>query len=492
MQGGGATDEEGDGPRTPAADQRSAGPPEAVRSLRGLDMMRKVLANYGMIVVLVGLCVLFSILTLKERMAEGSGAADPVAERIAAELRKSDVILVAGASNTGAEPFAERLHEMLRGQGFAAAELVIGTPRDVRIALEKIERSGRKLAAIATCGAMAHSRLIEQVPERFPAFAGFRLLTPETYVWPDFLKWDNLLAVVDRTVVIAVIAIGMSMVIITGGIDLSVGSLIALSAVISTLLMKKMGGLEAPAWVVAVCFLVGVLGCGAVGGVVGFIIARFKVAPFITTLSVMMMARGLSFMITGGFSIYQVPKAMPWLGQSGILWVPNTVLLLIILYVVAHVFMSHTPMGRYIYAVGGNEETARLSGVPVGFVIVFVYVVSALAAGLGGCIQASQINTGTPNMGLAYELHVIAAVVVGGTSLSGGSGRMLGTLIGAFIISVIQNGMNLLGMGWDTQQVVLGAVILGAVLLDKVRTSGGLSEFVEKKLVPFMARRKAR
>jgi len=183
----------------------------------------------------------------------------------------------------------------------------------------------------------------------------------------------------------------------------------------------------------------------------------------------MMMARGLAFLITGGFSIYQVPPALTWLGQGRSLGMPNTVLLLAGLYVIAHIFMTHTRMGRYIYAVGGNQEAARLSGVPIRRVFVLVYGLSALAAGLGGCIQASQLNTGTPNMGMMYELYVIAAVVVGGTSLSGGSGRILGTLIGAFIISVIQNGMNLLGIESYTQQVVLGAVILGAVLLDKLR-----------------------
>jgi ribose transport system permease protein len=153
----------------------------------------------------------------------------------------------------------------------------------------------------------------------------------------------------------------------------------------------------------------------------------------------------------------------------------------LVLYALAHVFMSHTRMGRYIYAVGGNKEAARLSGVPVFFVTIFVYVMSSLAAGLGGCIQASQINTGTPNMGMMYELYVIAAVVVGGTSLAGGSGKMLGTLIGAFIISVIQNGMNLVGIDSYTQQVVLGAVILGAVLLDKARNSGGMAVLLRKK-----------
>jgi len=189
----------------------------------------------------------------------------------------------------------------------------------------------------------------------------------------------------------------------------------------------------------------------------------------------------LAFMITGGFSIYQVPQALPWLGQGRSLGMPNTVILLMLLYLAAHIFMSHTPMGRYIYAVGGNKEAARLSGVPVNYVLVFVYIISSLAAGLGGCIQASQLNTGTPNMGVMYELYVIAAVVVGGTSLSGGSGRILGTLIGAFIISVIQNGMNLLGIESYTQQVVLGSVIVAAVLLDKMRTGGGLSRFRRKK-----------
>jgi ribose transport system permease protein len=160
---------------------------------------------------------------------------------------------------------------------------------------------------------------------------------------------------------------------------------------------------------------------------------------------------------------------LTWLGQGTTGGIPNTVILLVLLYLIAHVFMSHTRTGRYIYAVGGNVEAARLSGVPVKYIITFVYVISGIAAGLGGSIQASQLNTGTPNMGLMYELYVIAAVVVGGTSLSGGTGKILGTLIGVFVISVIQNGMNLLGMESYTQQVVLGLVILIAVLLDKAR-----------------------
>ncbi len=444
-------------------------------------MTTKMFSDYGMVLVLIVLCIFFSFLTLNEQTPQDSDAIAGLIERVTTEFNKSDIILVVGAVNTGSEPFAEVLGEELEGEGFSNVRVVVGIPRDLRLALDDIRAKGGVLAAIATTGDVPKWLVIELMPEKYPEFSGCKMLAPKSYMWPVFLKRSNLLAIVDRIVVIAVIAIGMTMVIITAGIDLSVGSLIALSAVIGTLLMKKMGGLQAPGWVVLIGFLVGILSCGIVGGLGGFVVARFKVAPFITTLGIMMMARGLAFMITGGFSIYQVPKALPWLGQGRSLGTPNTVILLVVLYVAAHIFMAHTRMGRYIYAVGGNEEAARLSGVPVKRVIVFVYVINSLAAGLGGCIQASQLNTGTPSIGVMYELYVIAAVVVGGTSLSGGCGRILGTLIGAFIISVIQNGMNLLGIESYTQQIVLGAVILGAVLLDKVRSAGAVPAFLSRK-----------
>jgi ribose transport system permease protein len=445
-------------------------------------MAGKILRDYGMILVLALLGLLFSILTLKEQTPQGDTAVAQLIEQVKSRFNSSDIILAVGAVNKDSAPFAERLGEQLKKQGFSNTRVVIGIPRDLRLELDDISMKRECLAAIVTSGDVINWRVIEQIPQNYPNFSSCEVLVPKTYIWPDFLKRSNLLAIVDRIVVIAVIAIGMTMVIITAGIDLSVGSLIALAAVISTLIMKKMGGLQASGWAVLVGFLTGILACGFIGGIGGFIVARFKVAPFITTLGIMMMARGLAFMITGGFSIYQVPKALPWLGQGRSLGIPNTVVLLLVLYMAAHIFMAHTRMGRYIYAVGGNEEAARLSGVPVKFVIVFVYVISSLAAGLGGCIQASQLNTGTPNIGIMYELYVIAAVVVGGTSLSGGTGRILGTLIGAFTISVIQNGMNLLGIESYTQQVVLGAVILGAVLLDKARSGGKLPALLQRKI----------
>lgn len=431
-------------------------------------MLRRLLGDYGMIVVLLGLCVLFSLLTLKKQMPQGAAAVAELVREVESQFEKSDVIVAVGAVNTISATLAESVGRRLAVAGFAGAQVVVGQPRDLRLALDELAAKNEPVAAIVTAGDTARWRVIEQIPERYPQSAGFALLTPRERLWPDFLKRTNLLAVVDRIVVIAVIAVGMTMVIITAGIDLSVGSLIALSAVVSTLVMKQMGGADAPWWAVPVGFFFGMFTCALIGAFNGLVIGWFKVPAFIVTLSIMMMGRGQAFRSTGGSSIYLVPETLTWLGQGTTLGIPNTVILLVVLYAVAHVFMSRTRMGRYIYAVGGNEEAARLSGVPVTFVFVFVYTISAVAAGLGGCIQASQINTGTPNMGDMYELYVIAAVVVGGTSLSGGSGRVLGTLIGAFIISVIQNGMNLLGIGSYTQQVVLGAVILGAALLDKV------------------------
>jgi len=453
--------------------------------------MRKLLTDYGMILVLIALCALFSILTIRKQAPTGAAAAADLTERAKSECGKADAILVVGATNKPSADMATVVGKKLRTAGFIGVRTVVGEPRDVRLALDDVAAKGKTLAAIVTSGEPLKWIVIERVPETHPSFADYRLIAPEAGRWPTFLKRSNLLAIVDRIVVIAIVAIGMTMVIITAGIDLSVGSLIALSGMIGTLAMKHLGASEAGPWVVLFGFAVGTLSCGVIGAAGGLIVANFRVPPFITTLGVMLMARGMAFMIVDGATIDNVPPSLAWLGQGRSWGVPNTVLLLVVLFVVAHVFMSHTRLGRYIYAVGGNEQAARLSGVPVKRVIVFVYVVSALAAGLGGCIQTSQLNAGAPNICMMYELYVIAAVVVGGTSLAGGSGRILGTLIGAFIISVIQNGMNLLGMRSYTQQVVLGGVILGAVLLDRMRGSAGLTALLTTRTHPKRERKEA-
>ena len=441
--------------------------------------MKRLTSDYGMVLVLLLLCVFFSLSTIKRQLPEGAAAAGQVVDLIQREADQADFILVVSSRETSSQETAALIAAALREASYSNVLEVSGDPHDVRSAVDRLRDEKRAPSVISVTGKEINWRLWEILPQAYPELGSTQVITPPLSRQSIFLKPSNLLAVVDRIVVIAIIAIGMTMVIITGGIDLSVGSLIALSAVISTVVMKKLGGLDAPASTVVAGFAMGILSCGLVGALGGMLVARFRVAPFITTLAFMMVARGLAFMITGGFSIYQVPKALPWLGQGRSFGVPNTVVLLAVLYVVAHVFMNRTRLGRYVYAVGGNEEAARLSGVPVRGVTVFVYVVSALAAGIGGCIQASQLNTGTPNCGQMYELYVIAAVVVGGTSLSGGSGKILGTLIGAFIISVIQNGMNLMGLESYTQKVVLGLIILAAVLMDKLR---GRSPFASLKL----------
>ena len=156
-------------------------------------------------------------------------------------------------------------------------------------------------------------------------------------------------------------------------------------------------------------------------------------------------------------------------GVDPLFKIPNAVILMVILYVIAHLLMSRTTLGRYIYAVGGNEEASRLAGIRVKRILFFVYTLCGMLAGLGGVVMASQLKSGAPTYGVTYELYVIAAVVVGGTSLSGGEGRIFGTLIGALVIGVIQNGMNLTNVETYTQKVVLGLVILGAVLLDRLK-----------------------
>ena len=305
----------------------------------------------------------------------------------------------------------------------------------------------------------------------FPALKNTRMVRPRPHAWPVFLKTDNLLNIANQIAVIAIMAIGMTMVILTGGIDLSVGSLLALSAVIATGFIRDFAGGESagPGGMILACFAaIGI--CGVVGAFSGLMITRFGIPPFIVTLAVMLVGSGMAYTLAEGQSIYQLPDSFTRLGRGAdIVSLPNAVVVMLLLYVLAQVLMTRMIAGRYLYAVGGNRLAARLSGVPVERVLMFAYIMSALLAGLGGVIMASQLKSGSATYGNMYELYVIAAVVVGGTSLSGGQGKMMGTLIGAFTIAVIQNGMNLTNVESYTQKVVLGAVILGAVLIDKVR-----------------------
>ena len=252
--------------------------------------------------------------------------------------------------------------------------------------------------------------MFDRLEEQFPLLAGLKIMTPSAYSWPNFLKSENLLNVANQIVVIALIAVGMTLVIVSAGIDLSVGSLVALSAVISTLLIRDAAGAEeASNWAMFWCCLGGVSACGLAGTLSGLMVALFSIPPFIVTLSMMLVASGLAYILAQGQSVYEVPDSFVWLGRGADLGVPNAVILMAALYAVAHVIMTRTTLGRYIYAVGGCPEVARLSGVRVRAVLIFVYGLCGALAGLGGVVMASQLKSGSPTYGQMYELYVIAA-----------------------------------------------------------------------------------
>jgi len=419
-------------------------------------------ADYGMFFVLLILCVYYSWATYSEQQ---SGGAEGAAQ-ISAMLQNGEVVFVAGRD----APEDQLFVDALKARVTTVVGSVNGQPGDVLQAIRGLSEKKTKLNAVVVTPAVADWPVFENLEKKFPELGKPRLLTPRTYYWPNFLKSSNLLNVANQIAVIAIIAIGMTIVILTAGIDLSVGSLVALSAVTATLLIRSNGAEHATALTMIVCCLAAIALSGGIGTVSGVLITSFGLPPFIVTLAVMLISSGYASNFSGSESIYQVPDSFVWLGRTTILGgIPLAVVLMLALYAIAHVMMSRTIFGRYIYAVGGNSEAARLSGVPVRLMVVLAYTLSGLMAGLGGVVMASMLKSGVHTFGNMYELYVIAAVVVGGTSLSGGEGKVLGTLIGALIIAVIQNGMNLTGVESTNQKIVLGFVILGAVLLDKLK-----------------------
>jgi ribose transport system permease protein len=424
-----------------------------------------------MVLVLLLLCGFFAVVTCNEQFPTGAAAARQLASAIAADSgRQAGALIVVGEGGEDAS-FASELRDRLQERGVAVVGTVRGQPSDARLALTRLGERGERVGAFACSQATSSWGVYDQMQGRFPSLAGARVFKPEGYLWPDFLKAANLLNIANQIAVIAIIAIGMTMVIITGGIDLSVGSLIALSAVVASRLIRDVAGAEsATATGMLFASLGGIFVCAASGAFSGTMTTLFGIPPFIVTLGMMLVASGLAYILAEGQSINQVPDSFIWLGRGAdLLRIPNAVLLMLGLYALAHLVMTRMVFGRHVYAVGGNVEAARLSGVPVRRVLLTVYTLSGTLAGLGGIVMASQLKSGAPTYGQMYELYVIAAVVVGGTSLSGGRGKILNTLIGALIIAVIQNGMNLTGVESYTQKIVLGLVILGAVLLDRLK-----------------------
>jgi len=424
--------------------------------------------DYGMLLVLLVLASFLSLVTIQYQHPAGEKAGSEVADSILTSQGKQARVLIVARDTAEDFAFSTAVAKRLEAFGATVLATVNGSALDARQAIEEILARGEQIDAIASNGVTARWT----VYDRFATVGSQKCVVPRPYAWPDFLKTSNLLGVANQTAIYAIIAIGMTMVIVTSGIDLSVGSLVALASVLSAIIIRDWGGgSDASIGMVLLGSVAAIGSCALIGAFSGLMVTTFAIPAFIVTLGVMMMASGFSFRLAEGRSIPELPTSFFWLGRGQTGGIPHPVLLMLILYAIAHIVMSRTVFGRYVYAIGGNASAARLSGVPVKTILVCVYALCGALAGLGGVVLTSQLSAGDPKFGLMYELEVIASVVVGGTSLTGGRGTIFGTLVGAFMIAVIKNGMNLTAVDPFNQKIVLGAVLTLAVLLDTVRRS---------------------
>ncbi|MBN7810781.1 ribose ABC transporter permease [Algoriphagus sp. H41] len=287
----------------------------------------------------------------------------------------------------------------------------------------------------------------------------------------NFLTADNFWNVMRQISVNVCISVGMTLVVLTAGIDLSVGSILAFCGAVTAGLLRS--GISIPSanlfigFTVLGAVLAGMLLGGGLGFVNGYAVTRFKVPPFVATLAMLTMARGFTMLWTKGHPITGLGESFGFLGTGWFLGIPMPVWISGFVVLVAVVLTGKTKFGRYIYAIGGNENAARLSGIPISKVKIWVYSLAGLLAAVGGVLVTARLDSAQPNAGMSYELDAIAAVVIGGTSLSGGRGTILGTVLGAVIIGVLNNGLILLDVSPFWQQVIKGIVILLAVVIDK-------------------------
>ncbi|SEE51863.1 ABC transporter permease [Jiangella alba] len=312
-------------------------------------------------------------------------------------------------------------------------------------------------------GDRVRERLSNALSELTAATALIVLIVALSFASPHFLTADNLFNIGAQTAVIAIIATAQTMVIITKGIDLSVGSVAALAGVVGAMAVRDLGFSLWAATAVAI-------GVGAAAGLVnGLLVSVARIPPFIATLGTMSVGRGLVFIITGAVGVYSLPESFQILGNGEILGIPFAIVLTAVVAVGMAFLLSQTRFGRYTYAIGSNLEAARRSGIPIVGHLTAVYVIAGMLVGLGGMIAASRVNSGQPNYGIALELDVIAAAVIGGASLFGGQGRIIGTLIGAFLIAVVRNGAVLMDVSIHYQMVIVGLIIWAAVYFDQYR-----------------------
>ncbi|NWJ23152.1 ABC transporter permease [Rhizobium sp. RM] len=294
-----------------------------------------------------------------------------------------------------------------------------------------------------------------------------------------FFSVNNAMTIALQVTSIALLGIGATCVIITGGIDLSVGSVLALAGVVAALAVKEFG------MPVPIGMLLGILTGSLCGFINGLLVTRFKLPPFIATLGMMLIARGVALQITGARAVSGLGESFGELGNGALFrivtigddgfpnvvfpGIPYPVILMVVIAFAVSFMLNRSILGRHIYAVGSNAEAARLSGVNVARVTNFTYILSGTLAGLTGCVLMSRLVTAQPNEGVMYELDAIASAVIGGTSLIGGVGTISGTAIGAFVIGILRNGLNMNGVSAFTQQIIIGLVILVTVWIDQLR-----------------------
>lgn len=307
---------------------------------------------------------------------------------------------------------------------------------------------------------------INHLMTKYGIFIAFILMVGVlAIISPPFLKPSNIINILRQTSVNGIISIGMTFIIITGGIDLSVGSLLALSAVVATSFAHP----GEYSWFVPL--LIGIA-VGFTGGAInGIIIAKKRIAPFIVTLGMMTAARGLALVYTNGRPVINLSEAYNKIGGGYLAGIPLPVIIFIIIIIIGVFILHYTRYGRHVYAIGGNELAAKVSGINTVNVKIGVYAFTGALAGLAGIVLSSRVMSGSPATGQGYELDAIAAVVIGGSSLSGGVGTIAGTIVGVLIIGVMNNGLDLMNVSSYWQQIVKGLIIVLAVLLDKRRKS---------------------
>jgi ribose transport system permease protein len=284
-----------------------------------------------------------------------------------------------------------------------------------------------------------------------------------SFLTPHFLDGTNLANIGRQISINTIIAIGMTYVIISGGIDLSVGSILAVVSVLVASLMKNYG-LD-----MYTAILAGLIVGGLMGLVNGLIVSNLKIPPFIATLGMMTIARGIAFVYTDAYPISGFPSSFTFIGQGKIFSIPLPIIITVLAIVIGIFILKNTIIGNHIFGLGNNEESARLAGINIKKTQLFIYTFCGFMTAISGIIVTSRLDSGQPNIGVSYELDAIAAVVLGGTSLSGGKGSIMGTVFGALIIGVLNNGMNLLNVSPYYQLIVKGLVILLAVGMNTMR-----------------------